>query len=300
MTMTALAPRTDFDPIVDLVEKGLTSKHSRRAYRRGLTDFLTWWTGQGKPQMSKAVVQRYKVDLQDADLSPSTINQRLTAIRALLQEAADNGLVDPHLAAGIARVKGVTNGGVRLGNWLSKEQAQELLNAPNTKTLKGLRDRAILAVLLGTGLRRFECAGLTFAHVQQREGRWVIVNLVGKRNKVRSVPLPSWAKTAIDAWANAARVSEGVVFRSVLKSDKVNGASMTPQAIYDVVKFHSGGDVVAHDTRRTYAKLAYLGGAPLKQIQLSLGHASVQTTERYLGIEQDLCNAPCDVLGLHL
>ena len=114
------------------------------------------------------MVQRYKRKLQDDDLAPSTINQRLSAIRKLAQEAADNGLVDPHLAAGIARVKGVRSGGRRSGNWLTREQAQELLNAPDTTTLKGLRDRAILAVLLGAGLRRSECADLAFEHIQQK------------------------------------------------------------------------------------------------------------------------------------
>lgn len=120
-----------FDSIVSLVLDGLTSEHSRRAYDRALTDFLTWWASQGKSLMSKAIVRRYKRKLQDDGLVPSTINLKLSAIRKLAQEAADNGLVDPNLAAGIARVKSVTSGGRRSGNWLTREQAQELLNAPN-------------------------------------------------------------------------------------------------------------------------------------------------------------------------
>jgi integrase/recombinase XerD len=68
---------------------------------------------------------------------------------------------------------------VRSGNWLDREQAQTLINAPSVETLKGLRDRAILAVLVGCGLRRSEAARLTFDHVAQREGRWVVVDLVG-------------------------------------------------------------------------------------------------------------------------
>jgi site-specific recombinase XerD len=82
-----------------------------------------------------------------------------------------------------------------------------MLNAPATATWKGLRDRAILAVLIGCGLRRAEAAGLRFDHVQQRDGRWVLVDLIGKRNKVRSVPMPSWAKAAIDAYASVAGLS---------------------------------------------------------------------------------------------
>jgi site-specific recombinase XerD len=81
---------------------------------------------------------------------------RITAVRKLAVEAADNGLLAPEIAAGITRIKGVAAKGVRLGNWLSVKQAQSLLNAPDATTNKGLRDRAILAVLLGCGLRRSE------------------------------------------------------------------------------------------------------------------------------------------------
>jgi len=135
-------------------------------------------------------VAEYKVELQGKGYAPATINQKLSAIRKLALEAADNGLMDDQLANGVARIRGVKSGGVRTGNWLTLEQAQKLLRTPDITTLKGLRDRAILAVMLGGGLRRSEVANLTFEHIQQREGRWVIVDLVGKRNKVRSVLSP--------------------------------------------------------------------------------------------------------------
>jgi site-specific recombinase XerD len=118
---------------------------------------------------------------------------RITAVRKLAVEAADNGLLGPELAAGITRVKGVASKGVRLGNWLSIRQAQTLLNAPDVTTTKGLRDRAILAVLLGCGLRRSEVAALTVGHLQQRDGRWCIVDLVGKHGRVRTIPVPTFA-----------------------------------------------------------------------------------------------------------
>jgi integrase len=169
--------------------------------------------------------------------------------------------------------------------------------------LKGLCDHAILAVLIGCGLRRQEAAYLTFNHIQQRDGRWVIVDLVGKRNKTRCVPMPPWAKAAIDEWADAAEILDGNVFRPVNKGGRMEGESMTPQAIRDVVVAYGeelSFDIAPHDLRRTFAKLAHKGGAGLDQIQLSLGHASIQTTERYLGVEQDLTDAPCGRLGLRL
>lgn len=288
--------------IIDLVLDGLTSEHSKRAYGKALRDFLTWYVEQGRPGLNKATVQQYRTVLVESGLSSSTINLRLSAIRRLAREAVDNALIDPNLAAGIMRVKGVRSAGIRTGNWLTREQAQILIEASDSQTLRGLRDRAILALLIGTGIRRTEAAELTLDRMQQREGRWVIVDLIGKGNRVRSVPMPAWAKGAIDTWVTAAGINEGRIFRSVKKGDRL-GQQMTAQAIYNVVRQYAnqcGFGLAAHDLRRTFAKLAARGGAGLAQIQLSLGHASLKTTERYLGTEQDLANAPCDHLGLDL
>src|SRR5450755_5091120 len=131
----------------------------------------------------------------------------MSAIRKLASEAADNGLIAPEIAAGIARVKSVKSTGVRVGNWLTLRQAQALLSAPDAATVKGLRDRAIIAVLLGCGLRRSEVAALTISHIQQRDGRWCIVDLLGKHGRVRTVPMPAWVKVATDAWTSPAGVT---------------------------------------------------------------------------------------------
>ena len=303
MKQAEIIPYSDMTPIITLALDGLTSQHSRRAYAKALGDFLTWYTAEGRPGLSKATIQRYKTVLQGAGSSPSSINLQLSAVRKLAAEAADNGLVDPTLAAGGARVKGVPARGVRAGNWLTRDQAQDLLSSPDLTTPKGRRDRAILAVLVGAGLRRSEAAGLTFDKVHQREGRWVLLDLVGKGNRVRSVPIPSWVKVAIDAWAAAAGIHSGRVFRPVRKGGDLWGHGLSGQAVGDVVKCYArrlGYDLAAHDLRRTFAKLAYRGGAGLDQIQLSLGHASIQTTQRYLGVTQDLVDAPCDHIDLRL
>src|SRR5947208_7839277 len=137
----------------------------------------------------------------------------MSAIRKLAAEAADNGLCAPELAAGISRVKSAKSTGIRVGNWLSLRQAQALLSAPDITTLRGLRDSAILAVPLGCGLRRSEAAALTFTHLQQCDGRLCIVDLVGKHGRVRTAPMPTLVKVAIDAWTSAAAVSDRSLFR---------------------------------------------------------------------------------------
>ncbi len=289
---------------IEMVLDGLPSEHSRRAYERALFDFLHWHRGVGRPQLNKAVVQRYAAELREARMAPSSVNQRLSAIRKLASEAADNGLLDAQVAGGIRAVKGARQEGRRTGNWLTREEAQAWLKAPDTRTLRGRRDRALLAVLIGCGLRRSEASGLTFEHIQQRDGRWVLVDLIGKRDKIRSVPMPNWAKAAIDEWSAASGVADGLVFRAVNKGDRVVGDGITPQAIYNIIVGYAGvlqkQGVAPHDLRRTFAKLAHKGGAAIDQIQLSLGHESIQTTEDYLGVEQDLTDAPCDHLGLRL
>ena len=289
---------------VEMVLDGLPSEHSRRAYKRALVDFFHWHRGAGRPQMSKAVVQRYAAELREAGMASSSVNQRLSAIRKLVGEAADNGLLDPQIAGGIRAVKGARQEGRRTGNWLTREEAQAWLGAPDKRTTRGLRDRALLSVLIGCGLRRSEAAGLTFEHVQQRDGRWVLVDLVGKRDKVRSVPMPNWAKVAIDEWSKTSSVFEGLIFRAVNKGDRVVGDGITPQAIYSIIVGYAREmqkrGVGPHDLRRTFAKLAHKGGAAIDQIQLSLGHESIQTTEEYLGVEQDLTDAHCDHLGLRI
>ena len=250
--------------------------------------------------------------LEQRGLAPSTINQHLSAIRALVDEYAQNGLLDQATAAAIARVKGVPVRGVRAGKWLTRDQAEKLLQAP-PNTLMGVRDRAILGLLIGCGLRRDELANLTFEHLQQREGRWVIVDIVGKGRRVRTVPVPAWAKTLVDRWALEAGVDSGLVFRRFRKggwlvyerSDDgdVKPAGMSADAIADVVGTYAralGWNLAPHDLRRTFAKLARSGQAPLEQIQLALGHQSIQTTQRYLGSELDLNDAACDRLGIRL
>ena len=290
--------------IIAMVIDGLPSENSRRAYQRHLQEFFVWHASENRPELNKALINRYVKTLRAAKLSSATINQKLSAIRKLASEAEDNNLLDSRVANGIRAVKGVPFRGRGTGNWLSKEEAQMWLNAPDVQTLKGVRDRAILAILIGCGLRRAECAILSVSHVQQREGRWAVVDIVGKRDKMRTVPMPSWAKSAIDSWTYSARIEDGFVFRQVNKGGNLMGEGLTEQAIYNIVVSYAErlekSGIAPHDLRRTFAKLAHKGGSPIDQIQLSLGHDSIQTTEKYLGVEQDLTDAPCDHLGLRI
>src|SRR5258708_5379630 len=203
---------SDWRRLKALVLDSVSSPITRRVYNLGLDEFFAWYEQEPRAGFTKATVSAWRVALEARGLGAVSINVRITAVRKLAVEAADNGLLAPELANGITRVKGVASKGIRLGNWLSIQQAQKLLNTPDASTTKGLRDRAILTVLLGCGLRRSEVAALTFRHVQQRDGGWCIVDLRGKHGRVRTVPMPTWVKGAIDAWSSAVGLTGGPVF----------------------------------------------------------------------------------------
>jgi len=159
-----------------LVLDSVSSPITKRVYSIGLDEFIAWYAQESRSRLNKAAVAAWRVYLESRRLGPISINVRITAVRKLAFEASDNGLLASEIASGIGRIKGIPLRGIRTGNWLSLTQAQELLNAPDVSTLKGLRDRAILAVLLGCALRRSEVAALTVKHIQQRDNRWCIID----------------------------------------------------------------------------------------------------------------------------
>jgi len=152
--------------------------------------------------------------------------------------------------------------------------------------------RAILAVLSGCGLRQRELAELAVDHLQRRKGNWAVVDLIDKGGHIRTVPVPEWVKRAIDEWANAAGVTSGKLFRCACRAGTAWGDSMTEKVVRHVVKEHAKklglSRVAPHDLRRSCARLGHAAGGELEQIQLRLGHVSVQTTEKYLGCKQRL------------
>lgn len=194
-------PRTipELEQSKSAVLNTLASVHSRRSYKYALERFIAWYCGEPRLAFNRSVVLRYRSSLEGLSLSPATINLHLAAIRRMADESAENGWLSPELAIGIRRVKGVKLLGRKIGNWLTPEQAQELVDAFAKGTLRGCRDAAILALLLGCGLLRSEVVGLRLDQLQSREGHSVIVNLVGKGGRIRTVPVPTWCKELVDS-----------------------------------------------------------------------------------------------------
>ncbi len=285
-----------------MLTNSVPSGHTRRAYGKAFDDFLALAARTGQ-SISRQLFQQYRAQMVDAGLGSSTINVRLSGVRKLVNEARENGLVDPSDAERIVSVPNVPAQGVRLGQWLTVEQTRDLLAVPDRSQLKGKRSYGILSVLTQSALRREEASRLDMSHIQMREGRWVLADIQGKRGRVRTVALPASAKAAIDEWTRAAGITSGPVFRRLTKSGRVlPGKGLGVWAIWDVVVTSAKAIGIEgfgpHDARRSCAKLCRKKGGKLEQIQFMLGHESIETTAIYTACEQEIAVAVNDNLGL--
>lgn len=130
------------------------------------------------------------------------------------------------------------------------------------------------------------------------------VPLCTSRNPLRTAPMPAWVKVAIDAWVAGSGIAIGHVFRPVNLGGCVTGERLGEKVVWQMLRRYAAEvgvpGIAPHDLRRTCAKLCRAAGGELEQIQLLLGHPSIQTTERYLGTKQDLVHAPNDAIRLRV
>ena len=283
------------------VLNGVTADNSKRNYALAL-DELSDFCYRRREMVSRTLILEFRAALLDRNLKPSTINVKLAAVRKLVEEARRADVLSGEEASQMTDIPNVRQSGTRLGNWLTKEQAKELLAVPDRSTMKGKRDYAMLALLVGCALRRNELAMLDVGTIQLREGRWVLADLCGKGRRIRTVAVPVWVKQGINAWMTAAGIEDGRLLRRVNKAGKPKGEGLSDWAVWSVVEQAAKEIGIerfgAHDLRRTCAKLCRKAGGDLEQIKFLLGHSSIQTTERYLGAEQELQSAVNDNLGL--
>jgi integrase/recombinase XerD len=165
----------------------------------------------------------------------------------------------------------------------------------------------MLSLLLQCGLRREEAATLQVEQIQMRGKRTLIADLLSKGNRTRTVPVNTSTADLIEQWLKRTKITHGPLLRSVNKADELDatrGEGMSSDAIYKAIRILAQKaldiDLRPHDLRRTFGKLARVGGAELDQIQHTLGHADLRTTQLYLGEYQNLepQSAPCDMLNL--
>lgn len=223
----------------------------------------------------------------------------------------------PHLLVARERMEATLNSielptpkqGQTVGTWLTRGQVIELAEMPDMTTLSGLRDKVVLALLVGCGLRRNELAKLTWGHIKKDGDRWVIDlahkatpngRIIAKGAKGRQVSLKASVKTLLDTWHGRTGGGDGdPVILSVKKGERLGG-KVSGTTIYRIVNYYGRKlgieELAPHDLRRTYAKLLYGAGVRVSVISGFLGHSSTKVTERYLGIGNNEHYEICDFI----
>lgn len=311
----------------ELVLNAVSSPRTRAIYGHALDEFERWLIASGTGYaISRQAVQAYRRYLEteggempgrrvtgEAEtrytgkpMKAGAVNGRLSAIRKFARTLAD--LADDPQAArmadSVARVESVKRRGQTVGRWLTEEEVDTLVNTPDTRTLKGMRDRAALALMGGAGLREAEIVNLEVRQIERRGDRWMLANLTGKGNKTRTVLLSAWVFATLDTWMKRAGITNGRVLRTVTRKGMLSAApGMSASSVWRLVLEHAakcGYTIAPHDLRRTFARTALENGAAVDQIRQALGHESIATTTRYVGNSLDYKNPPADFVNVRL
>ena len=284
------------------------NENTRQNYASALTQFFRWYRNTEYSELSPEVIREYILYMKHCGHAKSTIATKLSITKQLFRELWKSGIIDNDTYTNLMEIKIKGQRGQRVKTWLSHEEVQLFLRSIQNNSHRTIRDRAILATMLGSGLRRFEVSELECSQIGKVEGRWAFTDIKGKGERYRTVAIPEWCINLIKKWLEIREELAGnfteKLFFSIRKNGTPGNTKISPQAIRDLTKKYSnkylGKPVLPHDLRRTYAQLSYRAGAPLRQIQISLGHSSIRTTEIYLGLDQDFIKAPGDYIKIKI
>jgi integrase/recombinase XerD len=281
--------------------KNIRNPSTKRAYQRAITDFMLF-AGIKRPDEFRTVTRAHVIAWRDElgedrrSLSGTTIRHRLAALSSLFQYLCEKNAVTHNPVKGVKRPKNESEVGKTPA--IADHQARKLLVAPGEKSLKGMRDRAILATLLYHALRREELCKLTVRDFLHERGGVRHLRVSGKGEKTRYVPLHGVAKDLIEDYlkksGHGADHSDPLFRRvyKVRKRDAPHGIfptthprkSVTPDGVYKLVRYYSallGFEIGAHALRATAATNALDNKADIAKVQEWLGHANISTTRIY-------------------
>ena len=228
-------------------------------------------------------VSAIRARLQESGLAPATINATLCALRGVAAAAWHLGQMSGEDYQRIKSVKSVRGSRLPAGRALHRGEVAALLDAcALDETPAGARDAALLALLVGAGLRRSECAGLDLSDYDAATGA---LRVRGKGDKERITYLTGGAAQALADWLVARGSGAGALICPVRKSGTVMVQSLTPQSVYNaLIKRASAARVrrfSPHDLRRTFVSDLLDAGADISAVQQLVGPANIQTTARY-------------------
>ena len=305
--MQSLCPTSDLERLIPMVTAAIGAESSKKDYARELRQFFSWYEQvqwMHPDGFCRSTVMAYREAMQAAGRGPVSSNKALCSIRALAREAGANGYMGGDAAARIEQVPQVERRGGKLGHWLSLAELKALLAAPPpTSPNRGQRDRTAIWIMGTCGLRREEAAALKFGQLQERDGRWVLVDVLGKGDKLRSIPVHPLAAVAIRQWCEHAGITDkdALILPTIRNPDRITTEPASGARLYDACKRYAraqGQNWAPHDLRRTFALLAKKGGADYEEIRQALGHSSIVTTEGYLRAPLSMENAATDKIAL--
>jgi integrase/recombinase XerD len=248
------------------------------AYRRDLKA-LAVWLDRPVGKITTEQLEQYLAELRAAGLSPATIARRVAAIRSFFRHQALLGSRSDNPAAELDLPRRRRT----LPRTLSPAEAERLVEAANGVTPRALRDRALVELLYGAGLRVSEAVGLQKSSVDL-DAR--LVRCIGKGSKERMVPLGGAAARALAAYLGRGRPQlVGDRFESRLFVNH-RGHGLTRQGLYKIVQRYAASAGLAskmspHTLRHTFATHLLAGGCDLRAVQEMLGHADIATTQIY-------------------
>lgn len=276
-----------------VVERGL-SDNTAQAYRRDLLRYQEYLGSRGigsLAEVTRVDVEEFRRHLDHIGLAPASVTRCVVAVRNLHRFAVGSGQLQADVTAGMS--PGTRSR--RLPKALSMDQVESLLAAPDTSTVEGLRDAALLELLYGTGARVSEVCALDVDDIRPvLDDPDLGLRLIGKGDKERIVPLGSYAAKAVDAWLIRGRPAWAEIGNgehALLLNTR--GRRLSRQSAWAVIRRAgeaAGLDVEhlsPHSLRHSYATHLLDGGADVRVVQELLGHSSVTTTQIYTLVTAD-------------
>jgi integrase/recombinase XerD len=264
------------------LERG-ASPHTVEAYRRDLLDLAAFAERVDPDTLPVEMLDDYAIALRDRGFSAATVRRRLAAVRAFLKHRAREGArPDAGRTVALPRL------GRRLPEPLTRAEAERIVTRPDA-TPRGLRDRAMLELLYGAGLRVSELVALRVSDIDLDEG---LVRCTGKGAKQRVVPMGRRATEAIRIYISRGRPYLGRLQRGDILFLNHRGQGITRQAVFQLVREHARAagiphTVTPHTLRHSFATHLIEGGCDLRSVQEMLGHASIETTQVYTHVSPE-------------
>jgi integrase len=278
--------------IVTLLETDprLVSWHTKRQYRADLLSFEAWRAGR---PITKTLVEEYAASLQAAGKAPSTINQRLAAIRWYARKIADLAADysgDPEIArhaVRVATVRDVKGERPEKGRHIEQGELSALIQAcVSDSSPAGIRDAAMIALAWSTGLRRDEISRIQVADLVNKTDDSLDIAIIGKGGKARAVYVNDGAMAALLDWLELRGSEPGHLFTDVNKAGKIGAGRLSGEALRKMLEKRSreaklSKPITWHDFRRTFAGNLWDAKIDGVTIQKLMGHASQNQTAKY-------------------